>query len=705
MDDVHKEGNEPLFDEFQRPSREEWKEAAIALLKGRPFEKAMYTKTPEGITIDPIYDLASLDALSHTGSLPGYAPFVRGTKVSGNLIKPWDICQQVYAGDPEEFNTILIEDLHNGQNALNMPLDAPSLAGIDADNADTSSVGNRGVSISTVADLEVAFKEIIFDALPVHINTGNNPVPLTAMFLALLEKRGTDPASLHGVLGYDPLGQIAGHGTIGITIEKSMNLMSEVLTAVSESDSDLRTILVEGHPYHNGGADSVTELAYMIATGTFYLREMLNRGHSVEAVSKRVVFSLSLGSNFFMEISKIRAARMLWHRIVKEFGGNDDARKMYIHGKTSSWTKTVYDPYVGMLRNTSEAFSGAMGGVDSLTVIPFDEAIREADSFSRRVSRNVQSILQEECHFTRPIDPAGGSWFIESLTSEVSASAWKAFQEIEAAGGMNSIILDGTAAEKVAAKYEEQFRDMAKRKRVWVGVNKYANMSEEKLEVHERNEKELLQKRKKTLAAVRSKRKDFELSGFERGLKGLTRAAAEGATIQELYALSSGDSRNAPAVEPVKKQRGAERFEALRDKTIEMKSSNIVPAVLLLNIGPVPNHKPRADFTRGYFEVGAFDVLSNKGFSSPEEMIEAAASTPAQVAVFCGKDTDYPEIVAQTAGVIKEKRPEIKLVIAGRPAKDLEPVYREAGIDHFIYMGSNCYELLNTLQEGIENNG
>ena len=705
MDDFAKGSEESLFQEFSGSDREEWKAAAVSLLKGRPFEKAMYTRTPEGITLEPIYDLASLETVSHKDSLPGFAPFVRGSSCSGSISRPWKICQQVYSCDPVDFNRILMEDLQNGQNALNMLLDRPTMIGIDADRAEISSVGVRGVSISTVDDLKAAFEGIVFDAMPVHMNTGNNPAPLTAMLLAYLRGSGTDVSNLHGVMGYDPLGQLAEHGSVGMSIEDALDLMSRVLSWFSGSGSDVRTILIEGHPYHNGGADAVTELAYMMATGTFYLREMINRGHTVEEAASRMAFSLSLGQNFFMEISKVRAARMLWNRIVEEFGGDENTRRAYIHGKTSSWTKTVFDPYVGLLRNASEAFSGAMGGADSLTVIPFDEAIREADSFSRRISRNVQSILQEECHFTQPVDPAGGSWYVESLTEKVAGEAWKAFQKIEAMGGMNAAILDGTVSDTVEKKYEERFRDIAKRKSVWVGVNMYANTSEERLEAKPVDREQLLNRRVNAVSEFRASRSGYSLPLRANSLNELMEAAESGATLQDLYGLTSGSAEKPEAATPVKRQRGAERFENLREETLKMAKSGMHTSVLLLNIGSLPNHKPRADFTRGFFEVGGFKILSGKGSGTIEELVEAALDTSARIAVFCGSDKDYPEMVPGAAESIRKKRPDLKLIVAGRPAEDMEQVYTKAGIDHYIYLGSNCYDLLKTLQEGIKSNG
>lgn len=709
-----KQGN--LFGEFKEPSYEEWKEAAIALLKGKPFEKSMHTKTSEGITLKPIYMKDALDSLPHVETLPGFAPYVRGTKIEGNMVEPWAICQEIYTSDPREFNEKVLHDLYRGQTALNITLDRATKYGIDLDTAEARDIGYRGLSLCTLDDVDCAFQELVLEVLPLYINTGTNPVPMISLIGACIKKENQDFDELKGVVGYDPLGFLAREGKLPFSISEAYGYMADVMKYILSKSSKLRTILVEGHPYHDGGVDAVQELAFAMATGVEYVREMIDRGISIEDITPGMAFSFSLGSNFFMELSKIRAARMLWSQIVKEFGGSNEAQKIYIHGKTSSWTKTVYDPYVNMLRNASEAFSGAIAGVDSLEIIPFDEPIREADDFSRRISRNVQAILQDECHFTQPIDPAGGSWYIETLTYQIVEKAWKKFQEVESEGGMLQYLLNNKAQDSVKNKYEEKFKNMAKRKHVWVGTNMYANMQEEKIDPRKRDFEKIKTKRLSEVRQYRMQKDIFQIANSISELGEIREVTGSisidkaidsimvGATLGDIADLCNSFTDTPCVIKPIKQERGAQRFEALRDRTVELKKKGKNLKVFLFNMGPIPQHKPRADFTTGFFEVGAFEVLKNNGFKDVSSAVRAGLESGAQIGVICSTDEAYPEFVPEIAKAIKSKAPEMSLVVAGRPPKELESTYREAGIDHFIYMGADCYNLLSSFQKEVEDN-
>ncbi|MBS7528314.1 acyl-CoA mutase large subunit family protein [Fusibacter paucivorans] len=705
--------NGHLFGEFTAPSYEEWQEAVEKLLKGKPFEKAMYTKTHEGITLRPIYRKEDLEKVPFADTLPGYPPFVRGTKAEGNISEPWLVNQEVYAGTPGAFHECIIDELYRGLNVLNLKMDLPSQLGYDADDELAEDVGYRGVSISTLEDLTAAFQELVLDVLPLHINAGMNPIPIMAMIGAYLKKSDLPLANIKGVLGYDPLGMLAKHGQMPFALSEAYDFMADATNWTLHENSTLRTILVEGHPYHDGGADSVQELAYTMAVGTAYIRAMLDRGIAIDDIASKMVFSFSIGSNFFMEISKLRAARILFSKVIEAFGGSETAQKIYLHAKTSSWTKTIYDPYVNMLRNASEGFSGAIAGVDSLTIVPFDEAIREADSFSRRVSRNVQFILQDECNFTQPIDPAGGSWYIETLTHEIAQKAWETFQATEAAGGFEAMLTGGEIQSAIALKYEAKFKDMAKRKHVWVGVNQYANMTEKKLTVQHTSDEKLKKLRQESLQKFRLKRPLFAVAdkvsalGDEKTENGhismplAIEAIEVGATMGEIAQLCSDLSEQDIMIKAIQYERGASRFEALRDKTDQYQKAGKAPKVFLFNMGPIPQHKGRADFTTGFFEVGGFEVMQNNGFKEVDPAVAAGLASGAQVGVICSTDAVYPEIVPEIAEKIRHTNSNMKLVLAGKPPKDLEAIYRNAGIDDFIYMGADCYGLLSAILENV----
>ncbi len=700
--------NDLLFTEFSIPSYEEWKEEATRLLKGKPFDKAMFTKTAEGITIQPIYRREDLEKLPHINTLPGYPPYVRGTKVESYVKAPWQMAQITYEATPKQFNDAFIQDLYKGQTSLAIAFDKNTLAGIDADDAAAKDIGLYGLSASTLADIDVALDEVVVDVLPLHIDTGRSPLALTALFAAHAKNNYIKIDKLSGVFGYDPLAYAARHGTLGQSLDSAFDQMKAVIDWCRSEKCNLRTILVQGHPYHDGGIDSVQELAFVLATAAEYISALRDRGLTIAQISKRMALSISIGSNYFMEIAKIRALKMLYATLIESFDGDAEAQKVFIHAKTSSWTKTVYDPYVNILRNASEAFSAAVGNVDSLTVVPFDEPIREADGFSRRVSRNIQYFLTDECHLTQPIDPSGGSWYIETLTAQIAEKTWSEFKTIIADGGMSALLASGEITKRVTDKYEERFVDMAKRKHVWVGVNNYANMTEIKLDAKPVDRAKIKKTRIDDLKHYKQKTKRVNLAekleayGKQMTVKNAIGAIENGATLGELYKAANADGDIYKAV-AIKAERGAERFENLRDYTETMAQSGKRPKVFLINLGPIPQHKARADFSRGFFEVGAFEVIGNDGFKTDDAAISAALESNAQVGIICSTDATYPESVPVIAKGIKQQNPKMIVMLAGRPPKELEPVYREAGVDHFIYMGANCYNLLKTVQKEVEN--
>ena len=518
---------QPLtLDEFPIPSYEEWKKEAVDSLKGAPFEKKLITKTPEGIDIQPIYRKEDLAGLAHLGSLPGEAPYVRGTRASAQ----WEI---------------------------------------------------------------------------------NEAGPCTQ--------------------GIDPLARLV-RGTLDKPLEAAFDELAKA-----------ERVGVSTRPYHNAGGNAVQELAFALATGVEYLRQAEKRGVGVDVLAPKMVFGFAMGSDFFMGIAKLRAARLLWSRVVAASGGNADAQKMRIYASTGLWNKTKLDPYVNMLRNTTEAFSAVVGGADNIYVAPFDEVVRKPDEFSQRIARNTQIILAEECHFDHVVDPAGGSYYVETLTAQVANAAWAIFQQIEKAGGMAKAIEAGIPQQQVKAVAAKKAEAIAQRRLSLIGTNVYANATEKPLE-----------------GAISGK-----------APCGCTCGGHGQSTVETL--------------EPV---RGAEAFEALR----AVVSASAKKKIFLANMGPLRQFKARADFSTGFFQPGGFEVLENLGFKTVEEAAEAAKASGASVAILCSTDDTYPEIVP--ALVPKLKAAGLLVVLAGYPTDHIE-AFKQAGVDEFIHLRANCLQVLS----------
>jgi methylmalonyl-CoA mutase len=698
-----------FFDEFPFPDYGEWKEEVVKALKGAPFEKVMFTSTYEGLTINPIYSADDIKELPHLDSRPGFVPFVRGTRVGGYLKKAWDICQELTVPLPEDFNDEARFDRERGQTMLNLVLDRPTREGFDPAEADQ--VGERGLSLATVADVRHAFKGLEAEQTPLLSYTGAVSLPLLALLASGLKAEGCNLERITGCVGSDPLTELARWGTLRMDLNSAYDLMFLGTAWAKEAMPELQTIFIQGHPYHDAGASSTEEVAFALATAAEYIREMLNRGLAVNDITPRMRFGFSLGSNFFMEIAKLRAARILWSQIAAAFGANEQAQKMSIHGRTSAYNKTTYDPYVNMLRITSEGFSGAVGGVDSMHLAPFDEPIRTPDRFSRRIARNAQIILQEEARFTMPIDMGGGSYYIEKMTDQFARTAWGIFQEIEGMGGMARAIADGYPQKRAADTAAKRWQRIASRQDVILGTNMYANLLEKPIEIPEIDGEAIRQKRVATVADYRMKHASTSLPEIlaelsrrlEKGSPSCMETAMEavnnGATLGDLSSLLPRPVAKLPTAQALRIHRASEPFEELRRVSeCHLTETGKRMTIFLANMGPIPQHKPRADFACGFFEVAGFEMLHNEGFAGVDEAAEAALVSGAMVTVICSTDATYPEYVPTLATNIKAAKPEMTVIVAGKQPAEVEQQFRAAGVDDFIHVRANCYEMNRNLQ-------
>lgn len=677
-----------LLTEFAPHSYQEWREATDKLLKGKPFEKIMLTKTYEGITLDPIFRRQDVEHLPHIEDLPGQGSYVRGTQAQGFTSAGWTVAQEILEPTPAQFNAALRHDLDRGQTGVNIVLDAASRMACDPDTAPQGSVGNDGISIATAADLQTALDGVMLDCIDVTIQAYDLALPYAAMLAATAAKAGISTEHLFGTIGADPLGTLAEDGTLGCSLSQAYDEMYTLTRWASEKAPKLRTIAVHAHVWHNGGGSAVEELSFAFATAVEYIDAMLERGLDIDTIAQRISFNLSLGSNFFMEIAKLRTARLLWQQLIAAYGGNAESQKMFIHARTSTFNKTTYDPYVNMLRTTTEAFSGVVGGADSMHVGPFDETFRVPDGFSRRIARNQQTILREESHLDAVIDPAGGSWYIESLTAKLADVVWKNFQLTQEAGGMMQMLQQGDAQKAVATVAQARQDNLNKRNDVIVGTNMYANMSEQPLAERQWDYDAIQAERSQ--AVVRNN--ELQLDFAELCMDGVIKACADGATIAQLVEALRG-TEEITEIEPVAQHRRSERFEALR-RAVEATDKR--PTVFLANNGPVLQHKARADFSRGFFEVAAFNVVEEGGFDTPEAAAEAALTSGAEVVVICSTDATYPQLVEPICRTIKAAKPHTTIVLAGYP-KDAIETYKAAGVDEFIHVRAKAYDILSCI--------
>jgi len=697
-------GNTPLLAEFKAASYDEWKDAAVKLLKGAPFEKKMLTKTPEGITLQPIYRREDLANAPAAATLPGFDDFTRGARAEGYVAEPWEIAQELPYGEPAEFNQIALADLYRGQNALNITLDIATLKGLDPDAAKSGEVGACGLSLSSLSDVQAAFKNILPEAISFYFQSGCAGAPVMALFRAwLAELKDVDLAAVKGGLGVDPLSVLASAGTLPTSLEQ---LYDEMLCIAKSNLAEMpkfTAVGVSGLPYHCAGASATQELAAMLATGLEYLRALTSRGLSIDDAAKQIRFSVAIGPNFFMELAKLRAARQLWARIVGELGGGAEARVMQLHARTGLNNKTRHDPYVNMLRAATEALCGVTGGVDSLTVGAFDEILRVPDEFSRRVARNTQIILQEECELTAVVDPAGGSWYIENLTDTVARESWKLFQQIEQAGGVVQALQDKVIQGMIAETAAGKAKLVGQRRISLVGTNQYPNLGEKALDpripdyaaIRDKRAKELERHRmradEETDELILKLLGDIQEASADDKMVKVVEAVATGATLGEVTRALRGATDEVLQIEALPNRRMAEIYEELRGAANKYRDENgHGPKIFLTNLEKLKRHKLRADFTRGFFETGGFEIVNSPGFTDADEAVKALGASGAKLTVICGCDPDYEAMAADFFKAIKAKLPDVTAILAGDPGENGD-AFREAGMDDFIFIKSDNY--------------
>lgn len=660
---------------FPVPDYETWKLEVEKSLKGKSFEKLL-TNTYENIVLKPLYTKEDLIDINMSDDLPGFSSYVRGTNPLGYRKNPWKVAQQLDVVEPNKVNQTLKRELDRGLSMIHLLLN---------DETNGQEQSTRGVVFRTIEDIQEAFKTINLENTPLYIDGEACSLPVFTQFIAAL-KDTTDLTKLTGTIGMDPLGSIVKHGNLSVSLDTLFDIMAAIVSWADSHTPNLRTILVKADPYEQGGANAVQQIAYAIATGVEYLNESLNRGLSVNQVANKITFSFPIGANMFMEIAKLRAAKMLWAKVVKEYDGNLESQKMHIHANTSSFTKTVYDPYVNMLRGTTEAFSAIIGGIDSLSVTPFDEAISHSTDFSRRIARNIQIILKDEVNLDKVIDPAGGSWYVESLTNEVAKEAWALFQQIESLGGMAQALKSGFIQKNVQEVYEKRVEKIHSRKDKMVGTNYYANLKEQPLANRNTETQAVI---------VHNHKSNVSLLNKENLVESAIQTSLNGATIQELIEeIKQGEQ--GISIESIISHRLTESFEHLRVASENYREHHgHFPKVGLINLGQVSKHKARADFITGFFEAGGFEVVKSDGAFTVEEAVNMSVQQHVNVFIICGADDQYLDMVPGIAAQLHGK----KVFVAGSQPKEVEEQFTQAGVNGFIHVKSNCYTVLSELQQ------
>ncbi len=613
-----------LFEQFPPVSTQQWMDKITADLKGADFNKKLVWKTRDSLSVMPFYMQEDLDALPHSALLPGDFPYVRGIQTSGNS---WLVRQDITVTDYNAANAKALDILMRGITSLGFIITDPG-----------------SVTPETVAKL---LKDIHLESIEVNFSVAGRAKELLAALQDHLRKSGIDMTQVHITISADPLGRLAANGKLCVSVDEGLEYLAE-LVMQSAKTPGIRCIDPAGTLFSNAGVGPVAELAYTLSLGNEYMAALTDRGISPVTAAGAMRFTFGIGPDFFPEIAKLRAARMLWAEIVSAYGEGEEGKSllqgegtalMHIHSVTGRWNKTLFDPYVNMLRTQTEAMSAVLGGAESITVEPFDTVFRSADDFSERIARNQQLLLMEEAHLGRVSDPGAGSYYIEELTSMTAREAWKLFLEIENEGGFLAALRKGMIQKRIAEAAATRKADMAKRKEVLLGTNQYPDFREKKSPDHDT-------------------------------VKLFTE-----------YTPSAGEE-----VKPILPARGADEFEKLRLAT---EKSGRRPLAFMLTIGDLAMRRARAQFSSNFFAVAGYEVMDNNGFASVAEGVSAALEAKADIIIICSSDDEYATLAGDAFKAIAGKA---VFVVAGNPpcTDDL----KAAGVEHFISIRSNVLETL-----------
>ncbi|TSE29797.1 Methylmalonyl-CoA mutase [Tepidimonas thermarum] len=512
--------------EFKPATLDDWRKAAAKSAPGGDVD-ALIWHTPEGIAVKPLYTAEDLQGLPYTNTLPGFEPFIRGPQATMYTVRPWTIRQYAGFSTAEESNAFYRKALAAGAQGVSVAFDLATHRGYDSDNPRVvGDVGKAGVAIDSVEDMKILFEGIPLDKVSVSMTMNGAVLPVLAGYVVAAEEQGVRQEQLSGTIQNDILKEFMVRNTYIYPPEPSMRIIGDIIEYTSRHMPKFNSISISGYHMQEAGANQALELAFTLADGKEYVKTALAKGLDVDEFAGRLSFFWAIGMNFYLEIAKMRAARLLWCRIMKGFGAkNPKSLMLRTHCQTSGWSLTEQDPYNNIVRTTIEAMAAVFGGTQSLHTNSFDEAIALPTEFSARIARNTQLILQEETHITRVIDPWAGSYMMEKLTQEMADKAWAIIEEVDAMGGMTQAVSSGWAKLKIEASAAEKQARIDSGKDVIVGVNKYRLDKEDPVEILEVDN---LKVREAQIARLQRIRATRDQAAVQRALDALTACAASG---------------------------------------------------------------------------------------------------------------------------------------------------------------------------------
>ncbi len=699
----------------------DWMDLASKELKGSDPE-ALVWQTPEGIPVKPLYTEEDLEGIGHLGTLPGFEPFLRGPRATMYAGRPWTIRQYAGFSTAEESNAFYRKALAAGQQGVSVAFDLATHRGYDSDHPRVvGDVGKAGVAIDSVEDMKILFDGIPLEQISVSMTMNGAVIPILANFIVAGEEQGVPRAKLSGTIQNDILKEFMVRNTYIYPPEPSMRIIADIIEYTAKEMPKFNSISISGYHMQEAGATLVQELAFTLADGREYVRAALKKGLDVDAFAGRLSFFFAIGMNFFMEAAKLRAARLLWSRIMKEFQPKKASSLMLrTHCQTSGVSLAEQDPYNNIVRTAFEAMSAALGGTQSLHTNSFDEAIALPTEFSARIARNTQLILQHETGVTKVVDPLAGSYYVESLTNELATRAWEIIERIEAEGGMTAAVDKGLPKRMIEEAATRRQAAVDRGDEVIVGVNKFRLENEDEIEILDIDNKAVRESQIARIERTRRQRdpqraeetldalREVARSGQGNILEAAVEAARARATLGEISdALREAFGDHAAEPKVVRQvygpaYEGEPEYETLVQRLSDFAASlGETPRVLVAKLGQDGHDRGAKVIASAFGDIG-FDVIAGPLFQTPEEAAELAVKNNVHVIGMSSLAAGHKTLAPQLVEALKARGASDIIVVVGGviPRQDYQ-FLKDAGVSAIFGPGSNVLDAARSVLDLI----
>jgi len=694
--------------EFPKASLTDWQKLAAAELKGKPADSLTW-QTPEGIPVKPLYTAADLENLEATASMPGLAPFTRGVKATMYAGRPWTIRQYAGFSTAEESNAFYRRNLAGGQMGLSIAFDLATHRGYDSDHPRVlGDVGKAGVAIDSVEDMKILFDGIPLDKMTVSMTMNGAVIPVMANYIVAAEEQGVSQAQLAGTIQNDILKEFMVRNTYIYPPEPSMRIVADIIAYTAEKMPKFNSISISGYHMHEAGATAVQELGFTLADGIAYVKAAISKGLDIDDFAPRLSFFFAIGMNFFMEVAKLRAARQMWAKIMKDLGAKKpESLVLRTHCQTSGVSLTEQDPYNNVVRTAYEAMAAVLGGTQSLHTNSFDEAIALPTETSARIARNTQLILQTETKVTHVVDPLGGSYYVEALTAALASHAQSLIDEVEAMGGMTKAVASGWPKLKIEEAAARRQAAIDRGTEVIVGVNKFRLENEAPVDIRDIDNDKVRAQQLSRLQRVKGTRDqakaDAALKALTDGAKGdanllalAVEAARARATVGEISdAMEKVFGRHQAETKSISGVYGAayegdEGFARIRTEVEQFaKDEGRRPRILVAKMGQDGHDRGAKVIATAFADLG-FDVDVGPLFQTPAEVAKDAIDSDVHVIGISSQAAGHKTLIPELSAELKKQGADDILIVVGGviPAQDYD-MLKKAGAAAIFGPGTN----------------